>query len=65
MFSFALLFFSILAVTQIRGHIAGPSPPLMGARIYEILILCYEGQTQIVQTNRKLSEKNSSKWETT
>ena len=26
-------FLSLLVVTQIRGHIAGYSPPLMGARI--------------------------------
>ena len=53
---FALLFLSVLVVTQIWGHIAVSSPPMMGPRFKEILILCHEGKAQIVQqTNTKLS----------
>ena len=44
-------------MTLIRGHIAGTCPPPDGAGIQEILILCYEGKAQTVQTNRKLGVK--------
>ena len=52
-------FLSLLVVTQIRGHISTSSSPPDGGRILDILILCYKGKTQIVQTNRNLSGRNT------
>ena len=59
---FALLFLSLLVVTQIRGHIAGFSPPLMGAPILETLmyVTWFDGKAQVVQTKMCSSGRNTA-----